>query len=78
MLCTCAMPSTIAGMTEAEFVDVIKAAHRGRIMKGKLQALHRIARTSIGIEAGAQSVSSEIAFLVEKLRLLEKLNLYQP
>jgi transposase len=72
VLCTCAMPSTIAGMTEAEFVDVIKAAHQGRIMKGKLQALHHIARTSIGIEAGARSVSSEIAFLVEKLRLLEQ------
>ena len=72
LLCTCAMPSTIAGMTEAEFVDAIKAAHQGRIMKGKLQALHHIARTSIGIEAGAQSVSSEIAFLVEKRRLLEQ------
>ena len=72
VLCTCAMPSTIAGMTEAEFVYVIKAAHQGRIMKGKLQALHHIARTSIGIEAGAQSVSSEIAFLVEKRRLLEQ------
>jgi transposase len=66
------MPSTIASMTEVEFVDAIKAAHQGRIMKGKLQALHHIARTSIGIEAGAQSVSSEIAFLVEKLRLLEQ------
>ncbi|MFC1948337.1 IS110 family transposase [Chloroflexota bacterium] len=72
VLSTCVVPRAIAGMTESEFVDVIKSAEQGRIMKGKLRALHHVAMTSIGIEAGAQSVSSEIAFLVEKLHLIEQ------
>jgi transposase len=72
VLCTCAVPRAIAGMTELEFIDAIKAACQGRVMKGKLQALHHAAKASIGIEAGARSVSSEIAFLIEKLRLLEQ------
>ena len=72
VLCTCAVPRAIAGMTESEFIGVIKAACLGHIMKRKLQALHYVAMTSIGIEAGAQAVSSEIAFLIEKLRLIEQ------
>jgi len=70
VLCTCAVPKAIAGMTELEFIDAIKAAGQGRVMKGKLKALHHAAKASIGIEAGARSVSSEIAFLIEKFRLL--------
>lgn len=66
------MPQTIAGMTESEFAGAIKAACQGRVMKGKLRILHHVAMTSIGIGAGAQSVSSEIAFLIEKLRLIEQ------
>jgi len=72
VLCTCAVPRAIADMTEPEFIDTIKAACQGRIMKGKLQSLRHAAMTSIGIEAGARSVSFEIAFLIEKLRLLEQ------
>jgi hypothetical protein len=59
-------------MTESEFAGAIKAACQGRVMKGKLRILHHVAMTSIGIGAGAQSVSSEIAFLIEKLRLIEQ------
>jgi len=40
-------------------------------MRRKLRALHYAARTSIGIEAGAQSVSLEVSFLAEKLCLIE-------
>ena len=40
-------------------------------MRGKLRALHYAARSSIGIGAGAHSVSSEISFLIEKLHLIE-------
>ena len=39
-------------------------------MRKKLMALHYAARSSIGIAAGAKSVSSEISFLVEKLELI--------
>jgi len=72
VLSTCSIPSVIAGMTEEEFVATIEAQHQGRLMRRKLRALHYSARTSIGIEAGARSVSSEISFLVEKLELIRR------
>jgi transposase len=72
VLSTCAIPGVIAGMTEEEFVATIEAKHQGRLMRRKLRALHCLARTSIGIDAGAQSVSSEIIFLVEKLKLIRR------
>jgi transposase len=70
VLSTCPIPSVIAGMTEEEFVATIEAKHQGRLMRKKLRALHHMARASIGIAAGARSVSSEISFLVEKLELI--------
>ena len=72
VLSTCPIPSVITGMTENEFVATIEAKHQGRLMRKKLRALHCSARTSIGIEAGARSVSSEISFLVEKLELIRR------
>jgi hypothetical protein len=72
VLSTCPIPKVIAGMTEDEFVATIKAKHQGRLMRKKLRALHYIARTSIGIDAGARSVSSEISFLVEKFELIRR------
>jgi transposase len=36
VLCTCAVPKAIAGMAELEFIDTIKAAYQGRIIKSKL------------------------------------------
>jgi transposase len=73
VLSTCPIPHVIARMTEEEFVAAIEVAHQGgRLMRRKLSALHRSARTSIGIEAGAQSVASEISFLVEKLELIKQ------
>jgi len=72
VLSTCAIPSVIAGTTEEEFVATIEAKHQGRLMRKKLRALHCSARTSIGIDAGARSVSSEISFLVEKLELIRR------
>jgi hypothetical protein len=70
VLSICPIPGVIAGMTEEEFVATIEAQHTGRLMRKKLRALHYSARTSIGIDAGACSLSSEIAFLVEKLELI--------
>jgi transposase len=72
VLSTCPIPSVIAGMTEKEFVAMIEAKHQGRLMRRKLRALHCVAETSIGIKAGAQSVSSEIKFLIEKLGLIRR------
>jgi len=71
VLSTCCVPRAIATMTEDEFIATIEARHRGRLMRKKLAGLHCVARSSIGIAAGAQSVSSEISFLVEKLKLIE-------
>jgi len=73
VLSICTIPRVIAGMTEDEFVATIDAQHKGRrLMRRKLRALHYSARTSIGIDAGARSASSEIAFLVEKLELIRR------
>jgi transposase len=72
VLSTCPVPGVIAGMTEEEFVATIEASHHGRLMRKKLRALHHTAEASIGIAAGAQSVSTEISFLVEKLKLIER------
>jgi len=61
----------IAGITNDEFIAVIEAQHNGRrLMRKKLGELHNVAKTSIGIEAGARSLSAEISFLVEKLELI--------
>jgi len=72
VLSICPIPMVIAGMTEEAFVATIEVQHQGRLMRRKLRALHYMARTSIGIEAGARSVSSEISFLVEKLELIRR------
>jgi transposase len=73
VLSICPIPRVITGMTEDEFVATIEAQHKGRrLMRRKLRALHYSARTSIGIDAGACSLSSEIAFLVEKLELIRR------
>lgn len=70
VLSTCPIPKVIAGMTEEEFAGTIKARHQGRLMRKKLYTLRRAAETSVGIKAGAQSVSTELFFLVEKLQLI--------
>ena len=72
VLSICSIPTVIAQMIEEEFINTISVGHKGRLMKRKLRALHYAARTSIGIEAGAQSVSFEISFLVEKLQLIRR------
>ncbi len=72
VLSICPIPRVIAGMTEDEFMATIEAQHKGRLMRKKLRALHYSARASIGIDAGARSVSSEISFLVDKLELIRQ------
>jgi len=73
VLSTCPIPRVIVGMTEDEFVATIEAHHKGRrLMREKLRTLHYSARESIGIQAGARSVSFEIGFLVDKLELIRQ------
>lgn len=73
ILSTCPIPRVIAGMTEDEFVATIEARYKGRrLMRKKLKALHYSAKKSIGIDAGARSLSHEIAFLVDKLELIRR------
>ncbi len=72
VLSTCVIPSVIASMAEETFLTTIEANHQGRrLMRRKLGALHQVAKSSIGIAAGARSVASEITFLVEKLELIK-------
>jgi len=73
VLSTCPIPKVIAGMTEDVFVATIEARYKGqRLMRKKLKALHYSATVSIGITAGACSLSCEIAFLVDKLELIRQ------
>lgn len=72
VLATCPVPSQIAAMTEEKFIDRIRAEHQGRLMTGKLLALYRLSRDSIGIEPGSASVRRELLFLVRKMRVLDQ------
>ena len=72
VLSTCSIPCIIGAMTEEEFVAAIEVKHKSRLIQRKLRELHHVARASIGIAAGAQSVSSEISFLVEKYDLIKR------
>ena len=70
VLATCSIPGVIVGMTENEFIAIIEGQHHGRrLRRKKLGELRSLAKTSIGIEAGARSLSIEVSFLVEKLKL---------
>ena len=73
VLSTCPIPREIAAMTENQFVAAVKARHKGRrLMRQKLGALRHVAGKSIGIDAGAHSLSSEVAFLVDKYELIRR------
>lgn len=72
VLSVCPIPGLIRGMAEEEFVKFVRAGYQGRLMRGKLLALHYVARHSAGIKAGAWSVSSEVSLLVEKLCLVNR------
>jgi transposase len=72
VLSTCPVPRIIARMEEEQFLNLIKLGHQGRLMRRKLVALHNAAVASIGVEAGAYSVSTELSFLVEKLLLIRR------
>jgi len=72
VLSVCSIPGLIGGMTEDEFIDLVREGHQGRLMRSKLHTIHYVARRSAGIRAGARSVSSEVSQLVEKLCLIDR------
>jgi transposase len=72
VLNTCPAPKIIAGMSEEQFLNLIEDGHEGRLMRRKLVALHKAASISIGVRAGANSISTELSFLVEKLMLIKR------
>ena len=72
VLSTCSIPGAIANMTEEEFITGVKATGVSQLRKDKLRAIHKAAKTSIGIVAGSQAIAFEIALLVEKLKLIKR------
>ena len=73
VLSICPVPGVIAGMTEEEFVNAVRAGHPvRRLMRKKICALHHAAQASIGIGPGAAAVSLEVSFLVDRLRLIKQ------
>jgi transposase len=72
VLCTCAIPSVIAEMSEQEFVATIKATNRPQLRRNKLAAIHKVAKASIGIKAGARSLAFEITFLIDRIELIKR------
>ena len=72
VLSTCAIPSVIAAMSEKEFVALIKATKRPQLRRNKLSAIYDVAKTSIGIKAGARSLAFEISLLMDKINLIKR------
>jgi transposase len=72
ILATCPIPGVISSMAEKDFVEAVRANHQGLLRKKKLCSLHSLAGASVGIAADAWSVSKEVGFLVEKLRLIKR------
>jgi transposase len=72
VLSTCAIPDIISSMAEEKFIAMVKATGRPQLRKDKLRAIHRAAKTSIGIVTGARPIASELSLLVEKLELIKR------
>lgn len=71
VLSLCPVPSIIAKMSAGEFVETIGRGQK-RLIRKKLYALHLAAQSSVGIEAGAESVAFEISLLAQRLKLLRQ------
>jgi transposase len=70
VLSTCAIPGAIARLPVTLFMGSVRARFSGRVLKlEKLRELHAVAGSSIGVTEGAQAVSSEIALIIERIRL---------
>lgn len=72
VLSTCAIPSVIAAMSEEDFIALIKATKHPQLRRNKLSAVYDVAKTSIGIKAGARSLAFEISLLIDKIDLIKR------
>lgn len=73
LLRTCPNPAQIAGWTEDEFLQRLRAAHGGqRLMRANAAALQRQAANSVGIRACAEALSLEVQLLAERLSGMEQ------
>jgi transposase len=72
VLLTCLAPAAIASMQEEVFIAMIREKRQGRLMVRKLRALHRAARTSVGVKPGASSVAVEVSLLASRYSLIEE------
>ena len=72
VLLTGPAPAAIASMQEEVFIARIRERRRGRLMVRKLGALHRAARTSVGVKPGAGSVAVEVSLLADRYNLIEE------
>jgi transposase len=72
VLSTCGIPGVIAAMSEQEFVTLIKATNRPQLRRNKLRVIHSVAKSSIGIKAGAKSLAFEISLLIDKIELIKR------
>ena len=73
VLSLCPVPRIIASMTLEDFVDSIRKEFHGRAPKvQKLHALYSASKTSVGIDAGAESISFELSLLTQRIRLNEE------
>jgi len=64
-------PHVIAGMTMEKFMDAMLTKYKGQhIRRKKLSEVYQAAQRSVGIQAGAGTISFEVSLLVERIRLL--------
>jgi transposase len=72
VLSVCPSPAAIANLNKEVFVASIRSERQGRLMVGKLKALHEAARASIGIKPGGDAVAMEVSLLVSRYHLIEQ------
>ena len=73
VLSCCLVPSVIARMQEDQFIARIREGFTGRALKiQSLQELYRLAKSSIGAEAGARGIALELSLMTQQLLLLSE------
>lgn len=70
VLTACIIPQNILNMSLNEFIERVRQEFSGRGIKlKKLRELYSIARTSVGITAGARGMAAEMGLLVSRIKL---------
>ena len=69
----CLAPIDIALMQEAQFIARIREGFTGRALKMQsLKKLYRLAKSSVGAEAGAKGIALELGFMTQQLLVLNE------